>query len=286
MGKVENLIKSFKQIDEDFYEELEDILIQADLGVPTTTLLIKNLRRRVKEKKLNDPGQVKEALKEDIAGLLAESGEPLKVSDEKPTVYLMVGVNGAGKTTTIAKLAHRFKAQGLKVILAAGDTFRAAAIDQLQVWANRVGVELIKHSEGSDPAAVVFDALAAARARRADILIIDTAGRLHTKANLMEEIAKVRRVISREIPAAPHEVLLVLDATTGQNAISQARMFQEATGVTGIVLTKLDGTAKGGIVIAIANELKLPVKLVGVGEGMEDLKDFSPQEFAAALFDE
>lgn len=286
MGKVENLIKSFKQIDEDFYEELEDILIQADLGVPTTTLLIKNLRRRVKEKKLNDPGQVKEALKEDIAGLLAESGVPLKVSDEKPTVYLMVGVNGAGKTTTIAKLAHRFKAQGLKVILAAGDTFRAAAIDQLQVWANRVGVELIKHSEGSDPAAVVFDALAAARARRADILIIDTAGRLHTKANLMEEIAKVRRVISREIPAAPHEVLLVLDATTGQNAISQARMFQEATGVTGIVLTKLDGTAKGGIVIAIANELKLPVKLVGVGEGMEDLKDFSPQEFAAALFDE
>ncbi|MGE5415920.1 MAG: signal recognition particle-docking protein FtsY [Acidobacteriota bacterium] len=286
VGKVESLIKTFKKIDEEFYEELEDILIQADLGVPTTTTLVKNLRQRVKDEKITETEDVKQALKAEISVMLANSGQPLQLVEEKPTVYLMVGVNGVGKTTTIAKLANRFKSEGKKVVLAAGDTFRAAAIEQLQIWATRVGVDLIKHSENSDPAAVVFDAVAAARARKADILIIDTAGRLHTKVNLMEEISKIRRVISREIPAAPHEVLLVLDATTGQNAIVQAKLFQEATGVTGIVLTKLDGTAKGGIVIAIAQELKIPVKLIGVGEGMDDLKDFSSEDFADALFAE
>lgn len=284
VGKVENLIKSFKSIDEEFYEELEEILIQADLGVPTTDALVKSLRRQVKEQHLSEPDQVRGALQNIIADIMSDIDKPLQFADEKPTVFLMVGVNGVGKTTTIAKLAYRYKSEGKKVMLAAGDTFRAAAVEQLQIWADRVGVDLIKHGEGADPAAVVFDSVKAAVARKADILIIDSAGRLHTKTNLMEEIAKVRRVISREIPSAPHEVLLVLDATTGQNAITQARLFGEATGVTGIVLTKLDGTAKGGIVIAVAKELNIPVKLIGVGEGMEDLDDFSSQEFAEALF--
>lgn len=284
VGKVENLIKSFKSIDEDFFEELEEILIQADLGVPTTDALVKSLRRQVKEQHLSEPDEVRGALQSIIADIMSDIDKPLQFADEKPTVFLMVGVNGVGKTTTIAKLAYRYKSEGKKVMLAAGDTFRAAAVEQLQIWADRVGVDLIKHGEGADPAAVVFDSVKAAVARKADLLIIDTAGRLHTKTNLMEEIAKVRRVISREIPSAPHEVLLVLDATTGQNAITQARLFGEATGVTGIVLTKLDGTAKGGIVIAVAKELNIPVKLIGVGEGMEDLGDFSSQEFAEALF--
>jgi fused signal recognition particle receptor len=224
-------------------------------------------------------------LKEVITGIMIREDErPLLTAEQGPTVYLVVGVNGVGKTTTIAKLAYRFKAQGLRVMLVAADTFRAAAVDQLQVWANRIGVEIIKHHEGADPAAVVYDGMKAAVARKVDVVIIDTAGRLHTKNNLMEEVAKIRRITGRELPGAPHEVLLVLDATTGQNAISQAKLFQEATGVTGIVLTKLDGTAKGGIVIAIARELNIPVKLIGVGEGMEDLEEYSGQEFAEALF--
>lgn len=284
VGKVEQLIKSSKAIDEDFFEELEAILLQGDLGVLTTSQLIGSLKSQVKESRIKEPEEVKQALKEQMASLLEAMDAPMRQAEEGPTVYLMVGVNGVGKTTTIAKLAYYFKNQGKKVMLAAADTFRAAAIDQLQIWADRVGVELIKHQQGADPAAVVYDALKAARARDIDLLIIDTAGRLHTKTNLMQEIAKVVRVIKREIPEAPHEVLLVLDATTGQNAVNQARIFSEATGVSGIVLTKLDGTAKGGIVISIAKELNIPVKLVGIGEGLEDLREFSAREFVEALF--
>lgn len=284
-GKIDKLVKSSKKLDDDFYEELEEILIQADVGVNTSLELVENIRKNVKKNKINQPEEVTALIKEEIEKILDHQDVPLNISADKPTVIMVVGVNGAGKTTTIGKLAYRFKNEGKKVILAAGDTFRAAAIDQLQVWADRVGVELIKNQEGSDPGAVVYDAINAAEARKADILIIDTAGRLQNKTNLMKEISKVRKVISRENADAPHEVLLVLDATTGQNAISQAKIFAEATGVSGIVLTKLDGTAKGGIVIAIAQELDIPVKLVGIGEGIEDLRDFSPEIFSQALFD-
>ncbi|MDD3365206.1 MAG: signal recognition particle-docking protein FtsY [Syntrophomonas sp.] len=283
--KIDSLVKSTKKLDDEFFEELEDILIQADVGMNTSLELVSNIKTAAKKQKVNDPAEVTQLIQNEIAKLLGANPSPLNVSAEKPTIILVVGVNGAGKTTTIAKLAHRYKNENLKVVLAAGDTFRAAAIDQLQIWADRVGVELIKHQEGSDPGAVVYDAVSAARARQADVLIIDTAGRLQNKTNLMKEIGKVRKVIEREIPSAPHEVLLVLDATTGQNAISQARIFGEATGVTGIVLTKLDGTAKGGIVIAVVKELDIPVKLVGIGESLEDLRDFSPEIFAQALFD-
>jgi fused signal recognition particle receptor len=283
--KIDSLVKSTKKLDDDFYEELEDILIQADVGMNTSLELVRNIKTAAKKQKINEPAEVIRLIQEEIANLLGANYTPLNICAEKPTIILVVGVNGAGKTTTIAKLAHRFKNENLKVMLAAGDTFRAAAIDQLQIWADRVGVELIKHQEGSDPGAVVYDAVGAARARQADVLIIDTAGRLQNKINLMKEIGKVRKVIEKELPSAPHEVLLVLDATTGQNAISQARIFGEATGVTGIVLTKLDGTAKGGIVIAVVKELDIPIKLVGIGEGMEDLRDFSPRVFAQAMFD-
>ncbi|HPT69602.1 MAG TPA: signal recognition particle-docking protein FtsY [Syntrophomonas sp.] len=283
-GKIDTLIKSTRKLDEEFFEELEEILIQADVGMDTSLALVDKIRSMVKKQKINDPLQVTELLQDAIAEVMGTEQVPLNLATEKPTVILVVGVNGAGKTTTIAKLAHRFKQEKKKVILAAGDTFRAAAIDQLQIWADRTGVELIKHQEGSDPGAVVYDAISAARARKADILIIDTAGRLQNKTNLMKEISKIRKVIEKEMPSAPHEVLLVVDATTGQNAISQARIFSEATGVSGIVLTKLDGTAKGGIVIAVARELGIPVKLVGIGEGMEDLREFSPDVFARALF--
>lgn len=284
-GKIDTLIKSTRKIDEDFFEELEDILIQADVGMNTSIELVDKIRTAVKKKKINDPVEVTDLIKEAIREILDTEEVPLNIADDKPTVILVVGVNGAGKTTSIAKLANRFKKENKRVILAAGDTFRAAAIDQLQIWADRVGVELIKHQEGADPGAVVFDAISAAKARKADILIIDTAGRLQNKANLMKEISKVRKVIEKEIPAAPHEVLLVLDATTGQNAISQAKIFKEATGVSGIILTKLDGTAKGGIVIAVARELNIPVKMVGIGEGIDDLREFSPSVFAQAIFD-
>lgn len=285
--KITNLVKSNRKLDDDFWEELEEILIEADVGVGTSLELVKSVRDNARKRKLNDSSQVMALIQEEVKKLLESSGDlSLGSSDDKLTIILVVGVNGAGKTTSIAKMAYRFKNYNQKVMLAAADTFRAAAIDQLQIWADRVGVELIKHQEGADPGAVVYDAINAARARKADILIIDTAGRLQNKSNLMKEISKIRKVIEREVPGAPHEVLLVLDACTGQNAISQARIFEEATGVTGIILTKLDGTAKGGIVLAIARELEMPVKLVGVGEKMYDLRDFDPAAFAAALFDE
>ncbi len=283
--KIDNLIKSTRKLDSEFFEELEEILIQADVGMKTSLELVSNIKAAAAKKKINDPGEVTQLIQEEIAKLLGTTPKPLNTAVQKPAIILVVGVNGAGKTTTIAKLANRLKNENHKVILAAGDTFRAAAIDQLQIWADRIGVELIKHKEGSDPGAVVYDAISAARARKADVLIIDTAGRLQNKTNLMKEIGKVRKVIEREIPEAPHEVLLVVDATTGQNAVSQAKIFGEATGVSGIVLTKLDGTAKGGIVIAVAQELDIPVKMIGIGEKLEDLRDFSPEIFAAALFE-
>lgn len=284
--KITALVKSNKKLDEDFWEELEEVLIEADVGVNTSVELVSRVRESARKKKIGDSSEVMSLIQEEVKSLLQSHDSSLIMNDEGLTVILVVGVNGVGKTTSIAKMAYRFKNENKKVLLAAGDTFRAAAIDQLQIWADRIGVEIIKHQEGSDPGAVVYDALSAARARKADVMIIDTAGRLHNKANLMKEIGKVRKIIEREIPDAPHEVLLVLDATTGQNAISQARIFEEATGVSGIILTKLDGTAKGGIVLAIAQELDLPVKLVGLGEAMEDLRDFSAEIFAAALFDE
>lgn len=283
--KIENLIKSSQNLDEVFWEELEEILIQADCGVNVAVDMVEQMKAAAKKSKIDDPAMVMGLLQDEVVKLLGSDPAPLNIPHDELAVVLVVGVNGSGKTTSIAKLAYRFKNEGRRVILSAGDTFRAAAIDQLQIWSDRIGVELIKHQEGADPGAVVFDSLNAARARRADVLIIDTAGRLQNKTNLMKEIGKVRKVIEREIPTAPHEVLLVLDATTGQNAISQARIFEEATGVSGIVLTKLDGTAKGGIVLAVAKDLDIPVKLVGIGEGLEDLRDFSPDIFARALFD-
>ena len=284
IGKIEALVKSSKKLDDDFWEELEEILIQADVGVNTTIELVDNIKQAAKKQKMHDSSEVLELIKDEVRKLLEYNNVPLNIPERELAVILVVGVNGAGKTTSIAKLAYRFHEEGKKVLLGAADTFRAAAIDQLNIWADRVGVELIKHQEGSDPGAVVFDAIHAARARHADILIIDTAGRLQNKANLMKEISKIKNIIQREIPEAPHEVLLVLDATTGQNAISQAKIFEEATGVTGLILSKLDGTAKGGIILAVEKELKIPVKLVGIGEGLEDLRDFSPQIFTEALF--
>ncbi|HEX3015678.1 MAG TPA: signal recognition particle-docking protein FtsY [Desulfobacteria bacterium] len=284
VGKVEELITGRKRIDEELYEELEEVLIQGDVGAETSFQLVDNLRRKVKERKVDDPNALKDIIQEEIEGILQTADSGLNWQAGGLTVILVVGVNGVGKTTTIGKLAHKFKEQGKRVILGAGDTFRAAAIDQLEIWGNRVGIEVIKHQEGADPAAVAFDALQAAKSRQADVLLIDTAGRLHNKANLMEELRKVTRVIGRELPGAPHEVLLVLDATTGQNAIAQAKLFSEVAGVTGIVLTKLDGTARGGVIIGIKHELKLPVKFIGIGEGVEDLREFEARDFAAAMF--
>ncbi|MBE3580714.1 MAG: signal recognition particle-docking protein FtsY [Thermoanaerobacteraceae bacterium] len=283
-GRLENLFTGKKGLDEEFFEELEEILLTADVGVTTTLELVEGLRQRARKENISDPSALGSILREDVVRLMENEAAGLQLAPSPPTVILMVGVNGTGKTTTIGKLAYRFRQKGSRVILAAADTFRAAAADQLAVWAQRTGTELISHQPGADPGAVVFDALQAARSRKADVVLVDTAGRLQTKANLMEELKKIRRVIGREHPGAPHEVLLVLDATTGQNALSQARLFHEAIGVTGIVLTKLDGTAKGGVVLAIAHELKIPVKLVGLGEGPEDLEEFRPREFALALF--
>lgn len=285
VAKIENLMGSGKKINEELFEELEELLIQADVGVNTAVELVEDLRERAKERKIEDASELKGVFKELIAELMGSEEYGLNLKNS-PSIIVVVGVNGVGKTTTIGKLSYNLKAQGKKVLLAAGDTFRAAAIDQLEIWGNRVGCEIIKHKEGADPAAVVFDAIQAAKARKSDILIVDTAGRLHTKTNLMEELKKVFRVISREVPDAPDEVLLVLDATTGQNAISQAKIFAETAGITGIVLTKLDGTAKGGVVIGIKSELNIPVKFVGVGEQTDDLKEFSPMEFVEALFEE
>ena len=285
VGRIENLVSGGKKIDDELYDEIEELLIQADVGVNTAVALIDDLRQVVKERKVSDASELKGILKDLIADLMGEDQSAINLTGT-PAVIVVVGVNGVGKTTSIGKLAHNYRQQGRKVLLAAGDTFRAAAIDQLQIWGDRVGCDVIKHNEGADTAAVVYDAVQAARAREADILIVDTAGRLHTKTNLMEELKKLFRVISRELPDAPNEVLLVLDATTGQNAISQAKTFGEASGVTGIILTKLDGTAKGGVVLGIKTELNIPVKYIGVGETIEDLREFDPTEFVAALFDE
>jgi len=282
--KIDSIVTGRKIIDEDLYEELEEALIQADVGIDASLELIDNLRAEVKKRRISNPEELYAILKELIQGILCVETAALDTADTQSVVIMVVGVNGVGKTTTIGKLAHYYKEGGKSVLLAAADTFRAAAIDQLEIWGNRVGVGVIKHSEGSDPAAVAFDSVHAAQAREIDVLIVDTAGRLHTKSNLMEELKKVRRVISREMPDAPHEVLLVLDATTGQNAISQARLFKEAVGVTGLVLTKLDGTAKGGVVIAIKQGLDIPIKMIGVGEGIDDLRPFDAREFVEALF--
>lgn len=282
--KMETVFHSFTKIDEELFEELEEILIMSDVGVNTSMKICDTLRRRVKERGITDGSQVKGLLKEIMTEMLS-GGEQLNLNT-KPSVILVIGVNGVGKTTTIGKLAANLKSQGKNVILGAADTFRAAAIDQLEVWADRAGTQLVKHSEGSDPAAVVFDTIAAAKSRGADVAVIDTAGRLHNKKNLMNELEKISRVIEREAEGCDTEVLLVLDATTGQNGVNQAREFMNATGLTGIVLTKLDGTAKGGVVIAIKDELGLPIKYIGVGEQLDDLQPFEPETFVNALFDE
>ncbi|KNH22711.1 MAG: signal recognition particle-docking protein FtsY [Priestia megaterium] len=285
--RVNDLVSRYRQVDEEFFEELEEILISADVGVATVLDLIDDLKSEVKRRNIKDPQDVQAVISEKLIDIY-ESGEEqigeLNMQQNDLTVILFVGVNGVGKTTTIGKIAHKFKQEGKKVVMAAGDTFRAGAIEQLEVWGERVGVDVIKQSAGSDPAAVMYDAVQSAKARKADVLLCDTAGRLQNKVNLMKELEKVKRVIEREIPDAPHEVLLVLDATTGQNALSQAKTFSEATNVTGIVLTKLDGTAKGGIVLAIRNELKLPVKFVGLGEKVDDLQPFDTEQYIYGLF--
>ena len=283
MGRLEDLAAGFTKVDEDFFDELEETLIMGDVGANVTMRIMDELRDRVRHAGITEPSEVIGQLREIITGLMGEES-PLDLST-KPSVVLVIGVNGVGKTTTIGKMAAYLRGEGKQVLLAAADTFRAAAAAQLAVWADRAGAELIRHEEGSDPASVVFDAIHAGKSRGADVIICDTAGRLHNKKNLMDELSKIARVISRELPDAAVEVLLVLDATTGQNAISQARSFQEAAGITGIVLTKLDGTAKGGAVIGIREELGVPVKFIGVGEGIDDLRPFVPAEFAAALFE-
>ncbi|GAB7028489.1 signal recognition particle-docking protein FtsY [Geotalea toluenoxydans] len=284
VGRIDSLLLGQKQIDADVLEELEEILITADMGVKTTVELIRILEQRLKRNELKDGNALKAALKQEITNRLVQVESGLDITAAKPFVILVIGVNGVGKTTTIGKLAAQYRLAGKKVLLAAGDTFRAAAAEQLEIWGERVGAEVVRHKEGADPSAVAFDACKASVARGCDVLLIDTAGRLHTKVNLMEEMKKIRRVIEREIPGAPHETLLVLDAATGQNAISQASLFKEAAQVTGLILTKLDGTAKGGIVVAVSHEFSLPVRYIGVGEGVEDLREFEPQEFVDAIF--
>lgn len=283
-NKIEKLIIGYADIDDDLLDELEETLIMSDVGVKTTERLMADVRKGIKKKDINTPEDLKPFLAEKISEILSTGSDETRIASAGPTVLLVIGVNGVGKTTTIGKLAAYYKEQGKSVMLAAADTFRAAAIDQLQIWGDRAGVPVIRHEEGSDPAAVAFDAVKAARARSIDVLIIDTAGRLHTKSNLMEELKKINRVIQREIAEAPHETLLVLDATTGQNAISQAELFQKAAAITGIVLTKLDGTAKGGVIIGLKSELSMPVKWIGVGEGVDDLRPFIAKDFARALF--
>lgn len=281
-SSVESMLRSFTSIDEELFEELEELLVMGDVGVPTAEHICDTLRKKVKEKGVTDPEAIYGMLRETVAEML-RGGEELQIST-KPSVILVIGVNGVGKTTTIGKIASRLKGEGKKVVLGAADTFRAAAVEQLEVWAQRSGAELVKQPEGSDPASVVYDAVAAAKARGADVVICDTAGRLHNKKNLMDELSKIGRVIDRELPDADKEVLLVLDATTGQNAVNQAREFQSAAGITGIVLTKLDGTARGGVVLAIRENLGIPVKFIGVGEKVDDLQPFDADEFAEALF--
>lgn len=284
VGKINNLFRAFAKVDEELLEELEEILISADIGVEVTEQIIDDLREKIKDDHITDPEETKKILFNMLKDMIGD-GESIAENDGAMTVILVIGVNGVGKTTSIAKIANVMKKRGKKVVLAAADTFRAAAIDQLCVWADRIGVDLIKQTEGSDPAAVVFDAAAAAKKREADVLIVDTAGRLHNKKNLMAELAKINRVIDRELPDAVRETLLVLDATTGQNALIQAKEFKNAAEITGLVLTKLDGTAKGGIVISIKHELGIPVKFIGVGEKVDDLEVFNADEFISALFE-
>ena len=284
MGKIEGLLKKFSKIDEELFEELEETLIMCDIGVNTSVKICDELRDRVKKDNVKEPEQIRDMLKEVITEMLGED-QPLDLSTT-PSVILVIGVNGVGKTTTIGKLSYSLSNQGKKVIVAAADTFRAAAIDQLEVWTQRAGVDIIKHNEGSDPAAVVFDALSAAKSRKADVVICDTAGRLHNKKNLMDELKKIARIVHQQAEGCALEVLLALDATTGQNAVNQARQFNEVADITGIILTKLDGTAKGGIIISITDDLKIPVKLVTVGEQIDDLQNFVAKDFVDALFEE
>ena len=282
VGKIDTVLKSFTKIDENLFEELEEILIMGDVGMTTAEKICTELRARVKKEGITDPEKIHDLLADVISEMLS-GGQELDIST-KPSVILVIGVNGVGKTTTIGKMAANFVRQGKKVTLAAADTFRAAAIDQLQIWADRSGADIVKQGEGADPAAVVFDSISSAKAKGSDIIIVDTAGRLHNKKNLMGELEKINRIIDRELPGAAKEVLLVLDATTGQNAVNQTKEFKTAAGITGIVLTKLDGTAKGGVVLAIKEELDVPVKYIGVGEQIDDLQPFNPDEFAKALF--
>lgn len=284
ISSVENVLSAFTKIDEDLYEELEEALIMADIGVETSLYIIEKLREKVKDEKIHDPAEVKDAIIRVITEILEKDDEPFELPH--PSVVLVIGVNGVGKTTTIGKLTHNYMENGKTVLLAAADTFRAAAIDQLQVWADRNNAQLIKHQENSDPGAVVYDAVQAAKAKNTDVLICDTAGRLHNKKNLMEELRKISKIVNKEYPDAKVETLLVLDATTGQNALQQAKLFKEVADITGLVLTKLDGTAKGGIVLAIKHEMNIPVRYIGVGEQMDDLQEFNSKDFAKALFDE
>lgn len=284
MNSMNSMLRGFTRIDNELFEELEEILVMGDVGTATAGRVCETLRQKVKEQGITDPAAIRGLLQETVAEMLA-GGQELHIGTQ-PSVILVIGVNGVGKTTTIGKLAARLKVEGKKVILGAADTFRAAAIEQLEIWAQRAGVDIVRHTQGADPAAVVFDAVSAAKARGADVVICDTAGRLHNKKNLMDELAKIGRVIDRELPQADKEILLVVDATTGQNAVNQARQFKEAAGITGIVLTKLDGTARGGVVLAIREDLQVPVKFIGVGEGIDDLQPFDPVQFAAGLFDE
>lgn len=284
LGKVDTILAGFGKIDDDLFDELEYILISSDFGVQTTEEILDKLKAVVKEKKLTDASQIRVELQGIISDMLDMGQKGLDFNDV-PAVITIIGVNGVGKTTSIGKIAHLYKSSGKKVLLAAGDTFRAAAIDQLSIWADRCGVDMIKQGEGADPAAVLFDACRAAKARNTDVLICDTAGRLHNKKNLMEELAKMARVVSREMPDIKHETFLVLDSTTGQNAVNQARAFSEVANITGIILTKLDGSSKGGIIVSICNELKIPVRLVGVGEGIDDMQPFSSEDYVKALFE-
>lgn len=283
--KVEDVLLGKKEIDADLLEELECTLIAADVGVRTSTEILENIRQRVERHLVNDPGELKQLIREQLLGVLEAGDRPQTVAAEPPTVVMMVGVNGSGKTTTTGKLAARFQAEGKKVLLCAADTFRAAAIEQLEVWGQRTSTEIVRQGQGADPSAVIFDALHSAKARKTDVLLVDTAGRLHTKSNLMTELEKMRRTAERVVPGAPHEVWLVMDATTGQNGLEQARKFTESAGVTGLVLTKLDGTAKGGIVVAITRELSLPIRYIGVGEQADDLLPFEPEKFISSLFE-
>ena len=285
VGKIDDIFSAFKKLDDDLYDELEETLIEADLGVSSTENILDELKERVKEKKLNETDEAKAELYSIMSEMICENDDN-KVNYDKPTVILVIGVNGVGKTTSIGKLTSIFTKQGKKVLLAAADTFRAAAIDQLAVWAKRSNVGIIKHEENSDPASVVFDSIAAMKARKNDILIVDTAGRLHNKQNLMNELAKINRVIDKEYPEAARETLLVLDGSTGQNAYIQAKEFSSVADITGLILTKMDGTAKGGVVFSICSELKVPVKYIGVGEGIDDLQEFSGEDFVKAIFGE